>query len=87
MTSIFEKLNLKQQEILVVNAPSSFEPALLELESIAVHRDPKMLKAIHFALVFATRQAEVDALSNVCQSVSGLRICIFTLPFDLSKKA
>ena len=69
MSSVFEKLNLKQQqEILVVNAPSSFEPELLALKGVAVHRDPKKLKTIHFALVFATKQAEVDSLSKVLAS-------------------
>ncbi|HEY5807558.1 MAG TPA: hypothetical protein VIT67_06305 [Povalibacter sp.] len=61
MSSVFEKLNLKQQqEILVVNAPSPFEPELLALKGVAVHRDPKKLKAIHFALVFATKQTECE---------------------------
>ena len=31
-------------------------------------RDPKKSKAIHFALVFATKQAEVDTLSKVLAS-------------------
>jgi hypothetical protein len=66
MASIFEKLNLKQQsEILIVNAPSSFESELAALKGVAVLRDAKKAKTVHFALAFATRQAEVDALSKV----------------------
>jgi hypothetical protein len=37
----------------VVNAPPTFEPELLALNGVAVHRDPTPLQAIHFALVFA----------------------------------
>lgn len=66
MPSIFEKLNLKdQREILVVNAPPSFESQLTTLTNVSVVRDPKKSKTIHFALAFATRQSDVDALSTV----------------------
>ncbi len=41
MTAIFKKLNLKEQkEILVVNAPESFEPELAALENVSVLRNP-----------------------------------------------
>lgn len=67
--SIFEKLNLKQQaDILVVNAPASFEPKLRALKGVAVLRDAKRPEVIHFALAFVTRQAEVDSLSRVLTS-------------------
>lgn len=56
MSSALEKLNLRQQqEIPVVNAPSSFEPELLALSGVTVLRDPKRSKVIHFAFVFATQ--------------------------------
>jgi hypothetical protein len=86
--SVFKKLNLKQeQEILVVNAPSSFEPELLALEGVTVLRDPKKLKAIHFALVFATTQAEVDALSRVLASkAEGDAVLWFAYPKGTSKR-
>ena len=88
MSSVFEKLNLKQQqEILVVNAPSSFEPELLALKGVAVHRDPKKLKTIHFALVFATKQAEVDSLSKVLASkAEGDALLWFAYPKGTSKQ-
>jgi hypothetical protein len=39
MSSVFEKLNLKQQrEILVVNAPSSFESEVVALKGVIVRR-------------------------------------------------
>jgi len=66
MPSVFDKLNLKaQREILVVNAPSSFEPELAALNGVAVLRDPKKAKAVQFALVFANKQAEVDGLATL----------------------
>ena len=88
MSSVFEKLNLKQQqEILVVNAPSSFEPELLALKRVAVHRDPKKLKTIHFALVFATKQAEVDSLSKVLASkAEGDALLWFAYPKGTSRQ-
>ena len=88
MPSIFEKLNLKQQrEILVVNAPPSFEPELLALESVTVLRDPKKAKALHFALAFATKQAEVDALSQLLASkAEGDALLWFAYPKGTSKR-
>jgi len=88
MSSVFDKLNLKQQqEILVVNAPSSFEPELLALKGVAVLRDPKKLKAIHFALAFATQQAEVDALSKVLAGkAEGDALLWFAYPKGTSKR-
>jgi len=88
MSSVFEKLNLKQQrEILVVNAPPSFEPELLALKSVTVLRDLKKAKEIHFALVFATKQAEVDTLSQVLASnAEGDALLWFAYPKGTSKR-
>jgi hypothetical protein len=88
MSSVFDKLNLKQQrEILVVNAPPSFEPELLALKSVTVLRDPKKAKAIHFALAFATKQAEVDTLSEVLASkAEGDALLRFAYPKGTSKR-
>src|SRR3954468_5514438 len=64
MTAIFSKLNLKmQREILVVDPPASFEPELAGLPDVVVVRDPGRVARTSFALMFATRQADVDALS------------------------
>lgn len=88
MLSVFEKLNLKQQrEILVVNAPASFEPELAALQGVTVLRDPAVAKAVHFALVFATRQAEVDALSRVlAHKAEGDALLWFAYPKGTSKQ-
>jgi hypothetical protein len=66
MASIFQKLNLKSQpEILVVGSPASFEKELAGLDGVAVARDPKKMETVCFALLFATKQAEIDAFSKV----------------------
>ncbi len=65
MPTLFDKLNLKlQREIVVINAPSSFEPELASLMDVVMLRDAKKAKTVHFAIAFATKQAEVDALSR-----------------------
>lgn len=88
MASVFEKLNLKQQrEILVVNAPSSFEPELTALEGVVVLRDPIKAKTVRFALVFATRQAEVDAWSRIlADKAEGDALLWFAYPKGSSKR-
>jgi hypothetical protein len=66
MKSIFEKLNLKAQtQILVINAPPSFEPELTQLSAQKILREAKKVKSIEFALAFATTQTEVDNLSEI----------------------
>jgi len=61
----FEKLNLKEQkQILVLNAPESFEPELKTLRGVAVQRDLKSAGAIAFSLAFVTKQKEVDTLGK-----------------------
>jgi hypothetical protein len=88
MPSVFDKLNLKlQREILVINAPESFERELQSLKNITVLRDPKKVKAIQFALAFATKQAEVDAVSKVLASKAGGDALLwFAYPKGTSKR-
>ena len=88
MPAVFEKLNLKgQPEILVVNAPPSFEAELAGLEGVTVVRDPKKTKAVQFALVFATKQVEVDVLSKtLAGKAEGDAVLWFAYPKGTSKK-
>jgi hypothetical protein len=88
MSSVFEKLNLKQQrEILVVNAPQSFEAELSALKGVTVLRDLKKIKTIHFALAFTTKQAEVDTLSELLASkAEGDVLLWFAYPKATSKR-
>jgi hypothetical protein len=88
MSPLFQKLNLKdQREIVVFNAPASFEPELKRLDGITVLRDPKKPKAVSFALAFATRQAELDKLSTMLASAAqGDALLWFAYPKGTSKR-
>lgn len=88
MTSLFNKLNLKdQKQILVVNAPASFEAELDKLEMITVLRDPVDISEIDFALAFVTRQDELDALIHLMTAkVKGDAILWFAYPKKSSKR-
>jgi len=57
MSKIFEKLNLKdQQEILVLNAPESFQPELACLPVLTIHHHIESVAEIGFFLAFVTRE-------------------------------
>jgi len=88
MASVFEKLNLKgQKEILVLNAPESFEGELAGLRGVTVRRALKDLKEIEFALAFVTKQAEVDTLGkSIAQKATGDAVVWFAYPKGSSKK-
>ena len=88
MASVFEKLNLKdQRDLLVVNAPSSFEAELSKLKGVAIHRDPKALTEVPFSLSFVTKQQEVDTLARAITSkAKGDAIVWFAYPKGSSKK-
>jgi len=85
---VFGKLNLKdQKEILVLNAPASFEPELADLEGVAILRDLKKIKTALFSLAFVTTQQEVDALAPViARKAQGDAIVWFAYPKGTSKK-
>lgn len=88
MKSVFEKLNLKdQREILVVNAPASFEAEIETLKGVVIQRDPHTVAAVQFALVFATRQIEVDTISGLLVAkASGDVLLWFAYPKATSRK-
>ena len=88
MPTIFQKLNLKSQnQILVLNAPDSFEKELNTLRNTQVHRQLDKLKAFDFALAFATKQAEVTRLSKaLAAKAEGDAVLWFAYPKGTSKK-
>lgn len=88
MAFIFDKLNLKGQgEILVVNAPASFEAEIARLKDVTILRDPGNMKTIHFALAFVTKQAELDNLAKaLCDKAEGDALLWFAYPKGTSKK-
>ena len=87
MSKLFNKLNLKDhREILVVNAPLSFESELAALAGVAVLRDPGSVKVVRFALVFATVQTEVDRLAKLLSAkAEGDALLWFAYPKRTSK--
>jgi hypothetical protein len=86
---VFNKLNLGEHaEIVVLNAPKSFEPELARLKNIKVLRDPKKPKALAFGLAFAMTQAELDRVSAILAgaAVAGDAVLWFAYPKGTSKR-
>jgi hypothetical protein len=88
MSAIFAKLNLKSQtEILVLNAPESFETELAALSNVTIRRNAGDVKEIAFSLAFVTRQKEVDAITRaIARKATGDAIVWFAYPKGTSKK-
>ncbi len=88
MQSIFEKLNLKDQnQIVVLNGPASFEPELAALRGIEILRDLKAVKAVEFLLAFVITQKEVDTLAKaIGKKAQGDAVVWFAYPKGSSKK-
>ena len=88
MATIFEKLNLKDhQEILVLEAPESFEKELSRLPVTTIHRTLESAPDIRFSLAFVTRRSEVDAISpKIAARAKGDAIVWFAYPKCTSKK-
>ncbi len=65
MTPLFKRLNLKDQtEIVVLNAPDSFESEIEALTGIEVLDNYYDADEIKFALVFVTTQDEIDQFAG-----------------------
>jgi hypothetical protein len=88
MATIFEKLNLKDHpEIVVLNAPISFEPELTRLKGIKIHRALGSTSEVQFSLAFVTRKSEVEALApQIAKRAKGDPIVWFAYPKGTSKK-
>ena len=88
MPTVFDKLNLKdQEEILVLDAPESFGKELKKLKGVRVVRRLGEVKRLSFALAFVTQQAELDKLSKaLAAKADGDAILWFAYPKGTSKK-
>ena len=88
MSSVFKKMNLKdEKEIVVLNAPESFSPELAALKGVKILRDAGKVPEIQYALAFVTKQAEVDAISRaVAPKARGDAQVWFAYPKGTSKK-
>ena len=88
MSAVFKKMNLTDQgEILVFDAPKSFDPELKSLKGVKVVRDPKNPKAVQFALAFVLTQAALDAIAKkLAAAAAGDAILWFAYPKGTSKR-
>jgi hypothetical protein len=87
-TPLFRKMNLKNQtEILVLNAPASFDKELKALKGVKVLRSAAGLKAIGFAIAFVIKQAELDAAAKTLGKLAqGDAVVWFAYPKQSSKR-
>jgi len=61
VATIFDKLNLKdQQTLVVINSPHSFDDELRQLKGVKIVRDSQGLSSVEFAIAFVTQRKEVD---------------------------
>jgi hypothetical protein len=88
MSSTFEKLNLKNHtQIIVLNAPQSFEPELAALHNVTILRSLQGLDGIQFSLAFVTKQKEVDTLAKgIAKKAKGDAVVWFVYPKGTSKR-
>jgi hypothetical protein len=88
MSAVFKKLNLKDQtEILVLNAPSSFESELAALKRVTILRTEHKARAITFSLAFVTQQEEIDTLAKtIARKATGDAVVWFAYPKGTSKR-
>lgn len=88
MPTVFDKLNLKdQKQIVVLNAPESFEPELASLRGVAIERDLRAAAKVAFFLAFVTKTKEVEALAKaIGRNAAGDAVVWFAYPKGSSKK-
>ena len=88
VSPLFRKLNLgAHQEIVVFNAPDSFESELKQLKGVKIARDPGKPKGVKFGLAFAITQAQLDRASKILSAASeGDAVIWFAYPKGSSKR-
>jgi Bacteriocin-protection, YdeI or OmpD-Associated len=87
MTPLFKKLNFKAPgELWIINAPASFDAEIKAMsENYTVYHE--FSEPLSFALTFATKQAEVDAIAHeFAQKTKGDTILWISYPKGSSKK-
>jgi hypothetical protein len=88
MPAIFDKLNLKgQEEVVILDAPESFEPEIGALRDVRTVRELRAAKTVHFALAFVSRQTALDDVSSaVLARAAGDAVLWFAYPKKSSKR-
>lgn len=87
MTPLFTKLNLgAHREILVLDAPESFEVALQQLAGVAVHREPSPQVRVGFVIAFVRTLADVHATAAYMGALLGDPVVWLAYPKATSKR-
>ena len=88
MPTTFDKLNLKdQKELVVLNAPSTFQPELEGLKGKIIQRNLATVKQLDYFLAFVTKKADVDVLApQIDKRANGDAVVWFAYPKGTSKK-
>jgi hypothetical protein len=86
--AVFDKLNLKdQRDLVVLNAPESFEPELKTLEGRDIRRKAAGSRPVSFAIAFVKKQTEIDhAAKALVPRMDGDAILWFAYPKGSSKR-
>jgi len=87
-SSVFAKMNLKdQKEIVVLNAPDSFEREIAALDGVSVRRKLSSSSRVAFGVAFVITQADVDAVAApLARAAEGDAVIWFAYPKSASKK-
>jgi hypothetical protein len=88
MATTFEKLNFRnQRNVLVLNAPETFEPELAALRGVPIARSPNDREEIDFSIAFVTKQKEVDDFAKaIAKRAKSDAVVWFAYPKGTSKK-
>lgn len=88
MSTVFAKLNLKDHpQIVVLNAPESFEAELAALQDVKVVRDLKKASEVTFSLAFVTTHQDIDTIAPaIARKTQGDAVVWFAYPKGTSKK-
>lgn len=88
ISPLFRKLNLKTEpEICVLQAPTSFEPELQQLDGVRVRRRLPARTEIGFVLAFVTRESEIaEVASRLAAVAPGDSVVWFAYPKRTSKR-
>jgi hypothetical protein len=87
VASIFDKLNLKDQEtVVVINSPENFEAELRRLQGVKVVRDTQGIASVEFAIAFVTQRKDVEhAAAKLIKKSAPDVILWFAYPKGTSK--
>ena len=68
------------------STPRTAEPELVALTGVTIHRNPELLTAVSFALVFARSLAEVEVAAGWLPGAVGDAVIWFAYPKKTSKR-